>query len=123
VTLDRLLQPAILTVLAQRALHGYRLAQRIAELPPFKGQKPDVSGIYRFLRSMEDRGLVVASWDVSRRGPAKRLYQLTPAGRQCLSRWIETLDAYRRAIGGLLAIARRAYTEARRDRGREARKG
>jgi len=110
VTLDKLIQPAILTVLAEGDLHGYRIAQRIADMPPFKGQQPDVSGVYRFLRAMEERGLVVPSWDVSDRGPAKRLYKLTPAGRGCLSRWVDTLARYREAVGRLLALARRAST-------------
>lgn len=128
-TLDKLVQPAILTILAGGGLHGYKIAERIADMPPFKGQKPDVSGVYRSLRSMEQRGLVAASWDVSNRGPAKRLYQLTPDGHECLSRWVETLDTYRKAIGSLLALARRATQRAasmrqrrtkRKDKGRDA---
>ena len=115
-TLDRLIQPAILAVLAQRDLHGYRIAQRITDMPPFKGQKPDASGVYRFLKSMEDKGFVVASWDVSDRGPAQRLYRLTDPGRECLSRWTVTLDHYRRAIGSLLVITKRASARARNPR-------
>lgn len=107
-TLDKLLQPAILTLLASQELHGYRIAQQVAEMPLFQGLKPDVSGVYRFLRTMEARGFVEASWDLSDRGPAKRLYTLTPDGRRCLSRWILTLTHYREAIGGLLAMAKGA---------------
>ena len=110
-TLDKLVQPAILTVLSQADLHGYRLAQRLADMPPFRGRRPDVSGVYRILRDMEARGLVAASWDLSDRGPARRLFQMTPAGRACLSHWIETLHQYRDAIGGLLAAATRASAE------------
>ena len=47
-TLDRLIQPAILVVLADGPLHGYRLVERIGKLPGFSGQKPDASGVYRF---------------------------------------------------------------------------
>lgn len=111
-TLDRLIQPAVLTILAQKDLHGYRIAQRIADLPPFEGRRPDASGVYRSLRSMEGRGLVEASWDVSERGPARRLYRLTSSGRQCLCRWIEALEHYREAIGSLLTTMRRASAAA-----------
>ena len=113
VTLDKLVQPAILTVLAREDLHGYRIAERLADMPPLEGHKPDVSGVYRALRAMEDRGLVVACWDVSDRGPAKRVYQLTAAGRECLSHWIDTLERHREAIGELLVMARRASATAR----------
>ena len=44
-TLDRLIQPAILLVLGEGPAHGYRVAERIGEMPSFAGQKPDVSGI------------------------------------------------------------------------------
>ena len=107
-TLEKLIQPAILTVLAQEALHGYRIAERIGEMPMFRGQKPDGSGVYRFLKGMEAKGFVVSTWDTSDSGPAKKLYELTAAGEECLSRWVETLDEYRRRIGGLLTMARKA---------------
>ena len=106
VNLDRLIQPAILTVLAEGPLHGYRLAERIAEMPTFSGQKPDPSGIYRFLKAMEQKGLVTSSWDLSESGPARRAYQITADGEQCLQRWITTLDTYRRGITDLLRLAR-----------------
>ena len=105
-TLDKLIQPAILVILAAGPLHGYRLAERIGEMPMFGGQQPDASGIYRFLRLMERKRLVAAAWNLSERGPAKRSYRITAAGRRCLVRWIETLEEYRRGVGQLLRAAR-----------------
>ena len=110
-TLDRLIQPAILLVLAEGPLHGYRLAQRIGEMPMFRGAKPDGSGIYRFLRTMERKGLVVASWDTSQSGPAKKSYQITASGERCLRQWIKTLEEHREAITLLLRAARKAVRE------------
>jgi DNA-binding PadR family transcriptional regulator len=107
-TLDRLIQPAILLVLAEQPLHGYRLAERIGEMPMFRAAKPDGSGIYRFLRTMERKGFVAAFWDTSRAGPAKRCYEITPSGERCLRRWIETLEEYRDSVAFLLKAARKA---------------
>jgi len=107
-TLDKLIQPAILVVLAEGPLHGYRLAERIGGMPGFAGQKPDVSGIYRFLKAMQRNGFVVSSWDLSASGPAKKCYAITPAGRRCLRRWIKTLQEHREAITALLRVARKA---------------
>ncbi|MBE3100322.1 MAG: PadR family transcriptional regulator [Planctomycetes bacterium] len=107
-TLARLIQPAILTLLARGATHGYRVVQRLAETPLMRASRPDPTGVYRMLRLMEKRGLVVSAWDLSDSGPAKRSYRLTPGGRRCLARWVRTLDAYRRAIDGLLRAARQA---------------
>jgi PadR family transcriptional regulator, regulatory protein PadR len=107
-TLDRLIQPAILAVLAEGPLHGYRIAERIGAMPGFAGQKPDVSGVYRFLKAMQRKGMVLSSWDLSEAGPAKKSYQITPAGKRCLKRWIGTLEAYRESITSLLSAARKA---------------
>jgi DNA-binding PadR family transcriptional regulator len=106
-TLDRLIQPAILAILAEGPLHGYRLAERIGAMPGFARQKPDVSGIYRFLKTMERKEFVTSAWDLSEAGPAKKSYQITHAGRQCLQRWVKTLELYRDGIAVLLKAARK----------------
>jgi len=113
-TLSKLIQPAILSVLAEGITHGYRIAERFSKMPMFGGGAPDASGIYRFLKSMEEKGLVASSWDISERGPARRQYELTEAGLECLGRWIETLAAHRERIGMLLKMARKAHTGRRK---------
>jgi PadR family transcriptional regulator, regulatory protein PadR len=115
-TLDKLIQPAILAVLSQERSHGYRIAEKIRETPNFFTQKPDMSGIYRFLKSMESKGLVVSSWDTPGSGHAKRLYEITAAGRACLVRWITTLEDYLSAVSALLDVARAAVLEKPRRR-------
>lgn len=107
-TLDRLIQPAILTVLAEQPLHGYRVAEKLCDRMAQGDQKPDLSGIYRFLKGMEEKGLVASSWDLSPSGPARKRYEITPEGEQCLARWIETLERYRDGINDLLRAARGA---------------
>jgi DNA-binding PadR family transcriptional regulator len=107
-TLDKLVQPAILVILVEGPLHGYRLAERIGAMSGFAGQKPDVSGIYRFLKTMEGKGLVVSSWDLAEAGPARKSYRITAAGEHCLRQWIKTLEAYRGGITMLLKAAGKA---------------
>jgi PadR family transcriptional regulator, regulatory protein PadR len=99
--LDRFIQPAVLAVLVEGALHGYRIVQRLGEMPMFHGDMPDTTGVYRYLKSLERRGMVTSSWNLSESGPAKKLFSLTPAGRQCLRRWDQTLEEYRRQVGHL----------------------
>ena len=103
VSLDRLIQPAILTILARGELHGYKIVQRIAEI---EGHKPDPTGVYRALRTMEGRDLVVSGWGPSDSGPAKKSYQITMDGMICLARWVETLEKHSRVIHRLIARAR-----------------
>ena len=107
-TLDKLVQPAILVVLTEGPSHGYRLVERVGKMSLSGGQKPNASGVYRVLKQMEARGLVASSWTFSESGPAKRSYQLTSAGQDCLRHWIATLTAYRDGVSSLLKAAQRA---------------
>ncbi len=114
--MGRLLQPAIMTLLAGKGLHGYAVVERLAETPTLGGSRPDPTGVYRVLSTMEAHGLVTSSWDTSERGPAKKIYELTPSGHQCLARWIVSLSDYHRAIGELLASVRKASARCKRSR-------
>jgi len=107
-TLDKLVQPAILAALTEGPIHGYRLAERINKMAGTCRPKPDVSGIYRFLKKMEATGLVVSAWEAGGKGHAKRLYKITPDGRACLARWTLTLASYLESIQKLLDEARAA---------------
>jgi len=91
-----------MAVLAGAPLHGYVLAQRLSGMRMFRGRAPDMTGVYRLLRSLERRGFVASAWELGASGPAKRRYELTSDGRACLDRWIGTLRAYREAVGDLL---------------------
>jgi len=106
-TLDKLVQPAILAALMEGSTHGYRLAEQINELLGLQS-KPDVSGVYRFLKKMESSGFVVSTWETRDTGHAKRRYQITPAGRTCLVRWTTTLETHIQALATLLQAARKA---------------
>jgi DNA-binding PadR family transcriptional regulator len=112
VTLAKLLQPAVMMILTKGPLHGYCVVEAAARTPILAGSRPDRTGVYRVLRSLERRGFVVSSWDLSPSGPARKSYRLTREGRQCLARWVETLEQYHRAIGNLLSAARKASARA-----------
>ena len=117
-TLARLIQPAVMAVLANEELHGYVIAQRLSAMDLFRAQKPDVTGLYRLLKNMETRGLVTAVWERGASGPAKRRYRLTADGRACLDRWMVTLRGYQKTVGALLAVvAKRRPPRARTSRG------
>jgi len=107
-TLDKLVQPAMLAILANESLHGYELAKKIGEIPHFLDTAPDVSGIYRLLKSLEVRGMVTSTWDISEGGRPKRLFTITDDGRQCLANWNATLQSYHKAIGALLKATQKA---------------
>jgi len=106
VNLPKLVQPSILAALSKEPLHGYAIAQRLAEEGAHLGAPPDHSGIYRLLRSMEKRGLVTSRLAQSEAGPARREYVLAGRGRLCLEQWVSSLSQYRAKIDALLGLCR-----------------
>ena len=110
-TLDKLIQPAMLAILAKGPLHGYKLAQKVGDIPHFLDDAPDVSGVYRILKTLETRGMVTADWDISQSGRPKRLFTITNAGRQCLEHWVDTLQNYHKTIGSLLKTTQKAVRQ------------
>jgi DNA-binding PadR family transcriptional regulator len=81
---------AFLALLAKQPAHGYELKQALDSTfgpgwPPLNfGQ------IYTTLSRLERDGLV-HSQDVHQEGrPGKRVYELTPQGRQALQEWVDT---------------------------------
>lgn len=54
-SLDRMLRPAVLTVLCdhRQGLHGYAIEQQLQVFGFFREQLPDYTGLYRLLKHME----------------------------------------------------------------------
>ncbi len=48
-----------------------------------------VSTIYQLLRRLEGRGMVSSRWEKSPQGPPRAYYEITPAGRAVVLRYIQ----------------------------------
>jgi PadR family transcriptional regulator PadR len=96
--LRHFVEPCLLLLLRERPDHGYELVERLRMLGLAEG---DSAGIYRTLRSLEQRGMVRSVWRSSAAGPARRTYSLTAEGLSTLDVLTaevrdtrRTLDAY-----------------------------
>ena len=73
----------VLLLLAERPRHGYELA---ASLRTWEFEGVTASVVYRELARLEEDGLVQSFWAASQaRGPARHMYELTPAGHEALA--------------------------------------
>jgi poly-beta-hydroxybutyrate-responsive repressor len=63
------------------ASHGYDLIENLKE---FNLTEVDPSVVYRNLRQMEEWGLVTSHWDTEGSGPSRRVYKITPQGKEFL---------------------------------------
>ncbi len=109
--LDKLLQPNILMILARQNLHGYMVIQELERRNLFNDEKADNAGVYRALKTLEDREMVRFEWVLDETGPAKKNYLITEKGKACLGHWVETLEAYKTMIGKIIADAKEVLKE------------
>lgn len=98
---ERFIEPVLLQLLSERPMHGYELLERVPELAR-EDRRVDLGNLYRLLRSLEEEGIVRSSWDEGLPGPAKRVYDLTDAGRRLLGQWVEALGEARALIAAFI---------------------
>ena len=97
---ERFSEPALLLLLRERPAHGYELLE---QLPSLTGEaRVDMGNLYRVLRALEEDGLVTSRWEAGEPGPAKRIYDLTAAGRRLLDEWADALRRSRDRIDTFL---------------------
>lgn len=94
-------QPWLLLLLLEKPSHGYELMERLAQDEDIPWADPGL--LYRTLRQLEDEGLVHSSWDTDGRGPARRLYEVTPEGLDFLHAWAARILRTRRRLDRFLA--------------------
>ena len=91
----------LLLLLAEEPRHGYELAASLRDLQ-FEGVT--ASTVYRELGRLEADGLVRSFWEASQaRGPARHMYELTPAGRDDLDACADDLRGLMGHLAGVLA--------------------
>ncbi len=93
----RFLRPFLLiSLLRVGRSYGYELFQAVSDLGVVV---VDLAGVYRELRSLEQRGAVCSVWEPSNAGPDRRVYELTPAGRAAAGSAMDELVALRDGLG------------------------
>ena len=115
------IQPQLLLLLAKKANHGYELMDALRSV---KGDEnlADPGMLYRTLRQFEEDGLVTSSWDTDGHGPARRVYQITDAGREYLEWWAADIRKTRAQLDQFLTeyesvVATRLPSPQKRKRG------
>ncbi|MFP3898971.1 MAG: helix-turn-helix transcriptional regulator [Dehalococcoidia bacterium] len=96
------IQPWLLLLLSEARAHGYELLEKLNQNADTGGVDPGF--LYRTLRQFEGEGLVKSSWDVEGRGPARRVYEITPDGVEYLHAWADHVRSTRDRLGRLLEV-------------------
>jgi len=106
--------PWILLILSKYdGIHGYELKKLLEDHMQDLRISLNITGLYRHLKMMEKRGVLFSEWDMPAKGSAKRKYSLTEQGKECLSRWMQTLYIQEELINRFLRGATKALPSVR----------
>ena len=104
--LYRFVEPVTLYLLKIKGgAHGYTLAADLNEYA-LTDSLVEPGALYRTLRRLEENGYVVSTWDVEGGGPARRRYDLTPAGEDHLREWMAVLERLSLSLGRFVTDVR-----------------
>ena len=78
--------------------YGYELAEAVRGY----GLNIDMAGVYRELRSMEQKDLLSSEWEPSDNGPDRRVYMVTPEGSEALDQAVADLRLARDQLSAAL---------------------
>lgn len=78
----------ILALLAKEPAHGYEVRQRLVEALGPPGQALNPGQVYVTLARLEKVGLVAVEQVSQQSQPDKKVYELTPAGRERVAEWL-----------------------------------
>lgn len=82
-------EQVLLGLLMQQPMHGYELSQHF-ESPAGLGRiwQLGMSQIYAVLKQLEDAGYVEGETELQTDRPPRKVYRITPAGRQAFVDWV-----------------------------------
>lgn len=95
----------VLSVLEKGPGHGYELSQRIEQRAAGALELREGS-LYPALYRMEESGLISGEWEAAngRRGPRRRIYRLTRAGKKKLTRARSSWKEFVEVIGRIVEV-------------------
>jgi len=99
----------LLTLYNNEGVHGYKLKKILKKYMDDLEISFNITGLYRHLKLLEQRGVLSSRWDTPEKGPAKRQYYLTESGKDCLWRWIQTLTIQKELISRFFYKANRIF--------------
>lgn len=99
-TLKGHLDLLLLAVVGADAAHGYHIARRLAEASGGALELPEGT-LYPALHRLESKGLLESAW-ATVGGRRRRVYSLTPAGKEALAQERREWGSFSRAVKSVL---------------------
>jgi PadR family transcriptional regulator PadR len=90
--------------------HGYTLIEDLRRADLIDADL-DAAVVYRYMREMEEEGLLTSEWDTTGSGVPRRVYRLTPAGVEFVRGCVVNLRRTRRRLGRIFRLYREQFPE------------
>ncbi|MBC9783707.1 helix-turn-helix transcriptional regulator [Heliobacterium chlorum] len=100
---DSMAFPSVLLSLRQHPAHGYELMEKLSQMP-FIHVLPDAAVVYRYLRRLEEEGMVESRLEPGKGGPARKVYSITPEGECYLRAWAVSLKKQKSDLEAFLRV-------------------
>lgn len=100
VVIENFFEPCILYLLMRKPGYGYEIKTNLDEKCCCR---VNVGNLYRCLAGLQKNGYVTKREAVSKLGPDRKLYHLTPKGRKLLDNWIKELAETSKTINKLIS--------------------
>jgi poly-beta-hydroxybutyrate-responsive repressor len=97
------LRPGILLLLKEDPSHGYTLIDDLRQEGIIDGDL-DSGVVYRYLRNMEEEGLLYSEWNTEGSGVPRKVYRLTPAGEEFARGCMINLERTRQRLDRIFAL-------------------
>lgn len=107
--IEGFLIPCLLLLLKEKPAHGYELMENLGNLDFLKAV-PDPGVVYRYLRRLEDEGIVASQLEPGSGGPARKVYSLTSEGENYLLSWAASLRTLKTSLEGFLSACAKFFT-------------
>jgi len=105
--LYRFVEPVVLLLLKEKGKsYGYDLSGGLQSYA-LTDAEIERAALYRVLNRLEVNGNVTSNWDMEKRGPARRVYKLTPKGEAHLDEWATVLDHVSKSMARFVRVVRK----------------
>ncbi len=97
----RYLEVSLLILLYHTSGYGYKLKDGLRRFG-FQSDDLNLGSLYKGLRKMEKKGSVSSHWQKGKKGPKRRIYEITQEGKEELDEWMTFLKGRKRKIERLI---------------------
>jgi len=91
----------LLAVLSEKERHGYEIVQRVDQLSKGAFQWREGT-VYPALHRLEKQGLIAGDWETGKSGRQRRVYAITPLGKEELNQQRQEWSLFASSVNRVL---------------------